>query len=264
MSASVTIDFSKFNQQVERYITELHQSAPEVIRTQARLFLQQAMKFTPPKTKGQGEGAIKGDLFGVNVGGVAKNKAVFVGRKFKPGSKDADLQQGYVGSGGNPLMLKGEVFHDKTFIRPNASHETLKAHHYKQRSRATGRTTRAGSWSKEIGRSRSRELMVAPVAAIDQYLRYTLSKVGRLKAGWVPAIERLGGSVKPWVKRHAASAKGTVQFQLGDKNHPSITIGNFAAGAGKLAHHVKGAMEVRVKSMAKDIRVKLGQAKKIF
>lgn len=257
---TATVDFSRFNAQVERYITQLHMDAPEVIRTQARLFLQQALKFTPPKTKAQGESAIKGDLFGkrseiVNGKWTKSHVPIFL-------ASDAALERGEYEiwriDRGTPMVIDRELY------RPHPSIAEMKKHHYANRSKFTGRTSNAGGWGKEIGRWKSHNIFFTQREHLTAYFKHTAAKVGRLKAGWAPAIAKLGGNVPAWVKRHIGGARGYVQLDLAAKDHPSITIENHAAGSGKLAHHVSGAMQVRIKSMMKDIRVKLGEARRIF
>jgi len=271
MAATVTVnvDTSRFNAQVQEYYRLNLKGTQDVLKTQARLFLAQALKFTPPKTKPQGANAIRQDLFGgrkLNKGGDKSLGVFFV--MYHETQHQLDYQ---VKSFSSKDVIKLWTTKDKKVIgvekhlyRPHASIAEMYAVHQRSRSRATGRVSTAGSLDHTRGRWSFIDRMVVGKDSADRYLKHIVKRVGLMKAGWVPAILRLGGSVPKWVQDHAGNAPGKYNEHFTDPNHIGLEIINHAAGARKMEHFIRQAMEVRISSMKKDIDSLLGRTKRVY
>jgi hypothetical protein len=85
--------------------------------------------------------------------------------------------------------------------------------------------------------------------------------VGRLKAGWLAAWDRVkptGGNMPPnWVWKHKSGAKGYFIDGLTSKDFPTFTIANTALGVTNKKNNVgwivTNALNIRGKAMAKNL-----------
>lgn len=179
----------------------------------ARLAANDAIKYSAPWAAGKpgtgtaqlasGKSAIAYDLLGRKGGATrrAKRLGVF---DFLPDN----IQRTFTKDGVVVNVTKdGRIYaKDETLYRPNATLADMKAHHLRYRGR-NGRTTTAGAKTRNIGRWKSTAKMMVPKAKMDQYLRYVQSKVGELKASWLPAAQyfalKVGGKVSAsaWIKK---------------------------------------------------------------
>jgi len=204
MSAAVVIDDRSYR----AAMAELRQRFPEVLRklTEQRfkLAIRDCMRWTAPYPRGAGgstshgakkagEAAIESDLKKVFVpmhsremleslaeahgtktksGGVSRRKTRAAARKI-PGVI-FDWQ-------GNDARIAGQ-------------HKSYRG------SRGHVRNRRGGD--VKIGNFTLHWKMYIPQAAYRRYLRKVQSRVGRLKAGWLAAFQKVGGKAPAWITRH--------------------------------------------------------------
>lgn len=270
MSATITVDATKFNLLIGDLHAAFvkageHSKAATVLRDSVRLFVQDWEKFTPPKRQAQGRKAVKQDLLGgrnvQSATGFKRSRGIFLIMQ--------DWMPQHVGERTVRLWANkhGDVYGvEKVLYQPAASQETLKSHHLRFRSRRTGRTSLAGSWTRDVGRWKFINQMAVNKRAMNKYVREVQSHVGRMKAALTPALQELGGTVRGWVRKHGISnpsSQGYI-FKQFTEHEKSFTIGMIAPGASKLERMVRDVMHNRTRAMAQRIRLILsGYAKDV-
>jgi hypothetical protein len=115
---------------------------------------------------------------------------------------------------------------EETFFKPNASIEEMRAHHKKYFK--NGRRTRAGSFTRDIGRWRFIDKMTVGKQSLKNYLKWIYQRVGMSKAGWVKAGSVFGKVTKipAWVSRHVASARGSGKMHKIGPHSFAVTLTN--------------------------------------
>jgi hypothetical protein len=194
---------------------------------QARLAAERIGKFTPPKTKDQGEAAIRGDLF--NIFELRRKETI-----------EAYLKQAGAGAftgwiHNNPLKVhvlvsSGGVIQSLADAR--AVHERFLNNR--------GRIRRIAC-----------KFMISR-EVLDQYLAELWGQIGKARAGWAVGAMALGSSdVLGWVARHLMDGQGTFQNGLNDQR-PFIAIANNSRWAGRESEAeriVAGALAARARDM---------------
>lgn len=254
MQPTISIDTRRWNELALSLSVALKKDAGEVLRDESRLFLKQCISFTPPRNKKQGENAIAGDLFG---------RSQFQKGQRSPGifSKIPEAKRHFytesdsviVWADGGRIVAVG----DANLYRPGATMETMRSHHYKNKTKR-GRVSQAGAWTKNIGRWKARTLMFVQEQTANQYLKSLFNRVGRLKAGWLPAFTRLGGKAKAWIQRHQSGARGYIVDNSSNPTAPYIDMENHAAGVGETKRIVNNALRARQSAMARRLKLILG------
>lgn len=207
----------------------------------ARLAANDAIKYSAPWAAGKpgtgsaqlasGKSAIAYDLLGSKGGATRRAKRLGVFDFLPDNIKRTFIQDGVVVN----VTSSGRIYaKDETLYRPNASLAEMKAHHLRYRGK-NGRTTTAGAKTRNIGRWKSTAKMMVPREKMDQYLRYVQSKVGELKASWLPAAryfaQKVGGKVgaSAWIVKQGK--------QLGTYIDSVNATGNGYASLTNLAPH---------------------------
>lgn len=240
MSASVSVQVvDNWAIKVREWIRIVGANASEGVRYHAGLFLKDAIRFTPPKNKPQGENAIKRQL----------------SRVFNP---VASLFVDEIGSRCGISNI--DTFHTPPgkqipwhlkWKRLDPSGRGM-AEFHKSRRDSRGRVSSGHGF--RISRNEWEADYVVAYEQYAEYLQATLNKVGRMKAGWISAADQLGLKVPPWIARHRSGARSWVSdvSTLNDQIHPSITIKNSARGVGQIAHVIESALKKRAQAMVKD------------
>lgn len=154
----------------------------------------------------------------------------------------------------------GEVYGvDTDKFMPNASEADLARVHKEHRGKR-GRVTTAGSKDIVVGRWRWLNIIVAPFAAVDAYIKKKKLMVGQGKGGWAAGYVAFGGklSEKGWVGRHmkSGSVRGWPPAQPGIIN-VSITNNSAWASNGDPDRIIENALESRERDMEKAIEIML-------
>jgi hypothetical protein len=150
------------------------------------------------------------------------------------------------------------------------------AFHKKSRSKKTGRPSQAGSWSKDIGRSKGKNVGVALNSHVDKLLKNLMLRIGLAKSAWITTAGKLGADTKAastnrgipaWVKRHLGKIGGNVMDNTKNRKHPHVV---FASGlpymsnilsASSRDYATKWARAKFMKSLNSSIRAELKKAK---
>lgn len=237
MSATVTIDTTRFNQQMAGVYDALVGAgrlgdAATLVADESRLFLKEIINKTPPKSLAQGRKAVRRDIF--------RSMTPFAGEQITkpelrkrwgeierndPGKYSSDELQGILRDFG------WKKVHLKAF--------DTKLHTGQRDSRGRVQTF------KDVFVLEKKQLM--------KYINQVQSRVGYMKSGWVPAYKLVGGVVKDWISRHRRPAGFTIGNLSGEK--PSIVIGNYTRGISQVRHAVESALRTRTVSMGRKIKL---------
>ena len=225
--AVITVNSDRFNSALARLAQV---GGPEAIRPQAGLLVRELISITPPKSLSQGRKAVARDL----------RRAV------------------------EPLIL--EKFRSKRLQRAIAAKNAAQAE-------SELSFIRKIQWSvvgfdaelhRSARNSRGRVPYRHPVATLDvvawrKYLRYLQGRVGRMKAAWRPAAERLGVAVAAFVARQVAPSGSAVDNLRA--TDPSFRMDSFAPGVeSETGRLIRRALEGRAKAIAGHVRYLLREA----
>lgn len=218
MEPYATIDGSLFTSKVNSLYDCLDGQgqggdASRMIANESRSFLRRQIQLTPPRTKQQGEDAIQRDLSKIFTP-VNGEMLSMIGSQFGT----SGIDEWITGSDKKDIHLQWDK------IDPSGS--SMGPFHQANRNRR-GRT-------RNLKRSGGRgwySPFVVSYETFGAYLNKIQSHVGRRKAGWAVSLKEVGGTVASWIWRHVGSdAPGDVINNLHVKNHPSITMRNYAPG----------------------------------
>jgi hypothetical protein len=213
--------------------------AANVIADESRLFLRDVMRFTPPKTKQQGEDAIARDLNQIFTG-VDQMLLDTIGSQHGLN----DVLAWFTTSEGK----KQEVNWNK--IDPSGS--GMEAFHLANRNRR-GRTRRLKR--QNAGRSGWFAPYVVTKEALAEYRLKIQKRVGTKKAAWAVSAMKLGAKVANWVQRHIGHAKGKCIDLLDTPGRPSVTMTSYAPGVGEDIRIVQDALRIRYNSIGKKMKL---------
>jgi hypothetical protein len=92
---------------------------------------------------------------------------------------------------------------DKASYNPSNDQYAMADHHQANRNKSNGRVTRAGAYTRDIGRWKFINRQVMPPGAIKRYANSVVfPKLGTMKAGWVlPAKSGLKTKMPAWVAK---------------------------------------------------------------
>jgi hypothetical protein len=226
---SVQLNSDRWVNQVNTRARLLNVAVADVVKSEARLWVGQAMRLTPP-TNSAGIMALNGKKAKpVNVG--EKRVRSDVIKSMTPADPNWDEAPAIFKKPSiRKLILGGDR---EGFLKVLKSFKKLRDWSVSEFSPALHRSAQ-GSRGR-VGRSR--KTFIIGAAQISQWWNYMLkvkAHVGRLRAGWAPSWLALGGKGLPvFVRRHVAGARGAVRQDLAHgTKHPFVEVRNFAKGAG--------------------------------
>lgn len=202
----IRIDKPHFYRQIDRIAKEWRLAADDIAEDQHRLYLRDLQRRTPEARAGGGlpgslkkvssskyKDPIERDLRRIFVP-VRDLVALRVMRyDILPSTQGKDEWATGVSSQGTAFQL----------FAPDATMQDMAAHHKAQRSRTTGRVTKAGSWTRDIGRWKFANKMHVPQRTFRRYLRETKKKAGIARSGWNAGIYSVKGKpVSARARRH--------------------------------------------------------------
>ena len=173
----IIIDVNRFKKQVDRFATKYGVDARQVMLDQMRLWTIDLIKSFPPKNSSQGKRAVKSDIqrifIPVDSGSFAavKEWALIVGGQ--------ELGRAFKSKTGSVYGVEKRFF--------DFSGDKIPAHHRRFRTK-DGRVTRAGTFTRDIGRWKFVDKVVTKQSILNRYIKEKQKNVGILKAGWVPAL----------------------------------------------------------------------------
>lgn len=237
------VDTRPLNRVMRDLVIASGKDADTVVFQQSRLFAEQALKRTPPKTQAQGNRAVERDI----------NRAIGTASESlirraidRNGGHGENIDQEFIRADGSSFRVQWD--------RAQLDSEGIKEHHQSQRNRR-GRV------------SRTAKRWIVPDKVRAKYVKEAKRRVGRLKAGWLPTLERFGSKKAPQYvsRRHSVGARGSVAVRgIGTGNVASV-MRNHAAGAGDIRRQVQDVLRIRLSAMKRDLRnIQSGYAEDVW
>lgn len=241
MSVSVEIDDVRMRVALNR-LALLGLDTGRVLRVESRRILESIIKQSPPPDQSVGKGAVKADLRRVFM--PVEGRVLRKARKTSAGG----FQILWATPAGQMFATRQENF------KPDAGASELAALHAQHR-KANGRVAGMGPRVKKQGNNLNVfNRYVVPRAAFNRYQREKLSHVGKIRAGFGHAAQRVGSMLPSWVRRNLTPDTGYVHENLKPGASPSITAGNTAPGsASRLRGIVTRAVNARVTAIGKNV-----------
>ena len=238
----ITINSKVYEDRIREIGVALNQDASDTVRDEARMFLKAAIKITPPQNKAQGENAVERD--GKRIFGVVQDAVA--------GQIAADFGTDHIRHWVTSVRKGGERYEvewDKLDIQGYGMDEWHKAH----RNPNTGHTNRIRFGKKNKGAWV--EQYVVSDSAFKSWLKRTALHVGTLKGAWAKSFLLLAGKVPSWIQRNIARNKGETMNNLGNKNHPSVTMINRADGVANTRNQIATLVKIRTNALSRRIKL---------
>lgn len=172
----------KYNSTLSDYVAHVRGAKRTVLRTEFKALMRLTGTFTPPKTKKQGEAALRRDV----------ENAV---RPIRASAFDSDTKYDRAV---RKALAKGD-YETLQIIFSRSSDRDLKRAQIVRWSpelhrRAQNRRKNVRKWTG---------LATPDVAQEDAYIAGLLPRVGNAKGGWAAGLMGVGGTPPKWVARHA-------------------------------------------------------------
>ena len=236
MNVTVQVpELADFQQAVVRYIRDLGQESRTVMRRQGRLLLREAMRLTPPRTRGQGRKLVKAEV----LRSVRPLKASEFEdkrlRKLVRARDYARLQAALDGLTDGPLAGKRVVPFGPSL--------------HQEARNSRGRVP-----------AKHEPVLTLDDEAVAAYIRSAQDRVGRAKRGWAAGVLALGGSVPAWIS--GGPKTGDFVDRLDNPILAYLRADNESewAGRGDDDRVLARAMSGRAKAILGDIDRKLARA----
>jgi len=257
-AVTITTDVVSYRAQVEKLAKLTGRGLRDVMREMVSIMSGQLARRFPPKSKAQGTKAIKNDL-----------NRIFVTDEKILAEWDVAIGAGVAGADESVRVFRtqsGAVFGiEKALYRPNAGISEMNQHHLKYRSETTGRVTRAGSYTKDIGRWKFVDKMYVTQATLKAYIKFVAASVGSLKSGWAVAATRFkGGKALPsWVLAHG-NDNGSVTDAMKENGDGHILFANETPYASRWASINEFVLGSQKKMLQYKIRYELKKQAEAF
>lgn len=244
MSVFFDVAHKDFAEQLDGLVKATGKEAGRVVRDEARLFVKDVVKHTPPfgetpstetlnHQRKIGEAAVERDIRRAFV--ALEELKVMQGEETALVGRLRELaRQGKVQSIHD--ILRDEL----NFKNPNVAARVDPEWHETQRDKR-GRVP---------GGKRRPRMVILNEGTIRKQIRAKQRRVGKAKGGWAAAADALGVKLPGWIKRHGSP--GQVQNRLDNIFNPSITMANlvgYIQGTGAELQIVNRALRNRVKVM---------------
>jgi len=193
MSGELILDKAALDGAIKKLGLRYDDVANIVIKDQHRLFTEDMIKGTPPRTMAIGRTAVSNDInkifipldkqqvidyYAENFG----NKPKGVGAKVRKGIRNLESQGITFNWNGDMARMKG--LHQKLRTGPEKG-------------------VRFKSRDVVIGNLKFGTGMYVPKGALNRYIKKAQKSVGKLKAGWIPSALKIGAKVPAWVMKQA-------------------------------------------------------------
>lgn len=235
----ISVDTSKANLAITRYVTELGQNAGEVIKREMLLLLQQCIKFTPPKTYTQGRAAIARDI----------RRAV----------KQAE-----------PDWITNNIHNPRLRTRLRLAVESQNEVQFEALMKVISPKWQVVGFDPalhlEARDSRGRvqgkkwKRITLHTREWSRYITQIQKRAGMMRASWVPALASVGGKAPYWVAgkqvKHGDFIDATQSI------NPSFTATSRANGVTQFARIYQNALKSRAVSVERNVNRLLREARR--
>jgi hypothetical protein len=190
MSATIALDRRKIDKALNLWKKLTTEEQARELRRSGRVLAFRLTNVTAPfgmdqKAKKQGDGAVSKDILEITK---PLNK-YWMGEAIRMKALDpASFKRRFT-------TKDGRVWLEEQDMILNSS--TIKRFHQSMRSKYSGRTSRAGEYTRDIGRTRAGNRGILLANEQKKYIKETQKKVGIAKAGWAQCAQTLGGTTAP-------------------------------------------------------------------
>jgi len=213
MSATIVLDRKKIDKALKLWSQLNKQEQERELRKSGRSLAVRLANVTAPfkmgqAAKKQGEGRVAKDILEITK---PLNK-YWMGEAVRMKALDpASFKRRFT-------TKEGRVWLQEEDMILNSS--TIKRFHQSMRSKYSGRTSEAGTYTRDIGRTRAGNRGILLASEQKKYIKDTQKKVGIAKASWAECAQALGGfasvtgvgEIQGWiVKLISKYGRGSVQ-----------------------------------------------------
>lgn len=250
----VTIDWTAANRELSRVSNRLRaatgKTAKQTLHDQARLFIRDCAKMTPPfgphsiteswsKQRKLGEVATEADIRRV----FRLLDAQSLSKYFEatPKRKEGFIKRVTAYARRRNIAALERIVTSIGYPCQGVIAEVDPALHKKERF-LRGRVPRKGV----------KVWLVLSSQSLKRYIRDVVGHVGKAKAGWAKAAAKFGVSLPRWITRHKETSPGLAQDDTDNPTQPSVTIGNLVDFAQEFEGRfgiVKAALRNRERAM---------------
>lgn len=254
---TASVDMTGFNKGLIRFIAVLGVEAPRVIKYECGKLIETLVRVTPPADVNKSKARIKSSIY-------ARFEAAkqHVDDGDKKWSSNKNGRGDIVWYAWSPSFIFGVT---KESDRRNDTVDELKRLLYTLTK--GGRSALGFLQPRKQQRVLIKRKILTSQVTVLELTKLIQSHVGRLKAGWIVAIDALGfsGSLPEYVMKHKQIALGSFKDGTGSKTYPSFTITNSAYGVGQkdMTWLVKKAVGIRSKAMLANFRLLFSGKKKL-
>lgn len=256
----LTIDWSEANRELSQLMNQLRdmqrKSATQVLKDQARLFVRDCARMTPPfgdspineswsAQRKLGEAATAADVQAVFqpidpegmakfISGTPKRKAAFI-KRISNYARRGDIE-----------AIRKIVIDIGYPCQGVLKEVSPRAHERERGKRGRVMTKKLRPW------------LILSKNSLKRYIKEKIGHVGKAKAGWAKAAAQVGLNLPNWITRHAGTSRGLCEDQTEHPTMPSITIGNLVAWAQEfegLFGVVRPALRQRERAMKKQLEI---------
>lgn len=238
---AITINDARYNDMLDDLSQALHVDGQVVVRDEFRLFIKQAIKFLPPKNKAQGEKAIDSDLkyiFPTAEVGFLQHVAETFGTDH--------VQKWLTNKKGEKYLIDWD--------RISVNGDGMAEFHQQNRN-ARGRVTKAGRFTRDIGRWKAHNRLMVSQEAFARYRAKVIAKVGLMKSSLWDAYETVGGNLPNWITRHDFRKWGTVINNLSTPSKPSVGLRAHAPGIASFERVFQNALKARMGAIPRRLKL---------
>lgn len=226
----------KFNTALLMYNKGFKKEASRTMVEHGRLLVKDLIKWTPPqKGKKEGERAVERDLR--NAVTPYSDKSITdpkLSKRMKEIVNRNDIMAGEAIFENIPGMKKWKIVPFSPTL-----HESVRVH------------------GNRLRVSKSKNIMTFELNLWKSYFKTIKERVGRLKASWLPAAEKLSISVADWIQRHTDYGHSVTTCNLVLGESPRMVIWNGSKAGGYLRHAAETALTIRTRNMARDLAYKI-------
>jgi len=245
--ATISLDTRDLNRALQGLAIATGKDADTIVMEEARLFAEQAVKRTPPKTLAQGRRAVARDIKKI-LGGASED---LIKKAIEWNGGEDSVRQHFKRKDGSTYLIE--------WNHTQLGSAGIAQHHERHRDRR-GRVSTAGDRDRTIGRWKARDKWIVPHDVRARYIKDRQENVGKLKAGWMPAIRKFHGKAPKWVKKH--NPRGSAQFRGAKTNDVRAIMVNAAKGAGNIDRFLGQVLRIRLSAMMRKLRlIQSGYAK---
>ena len=236
----ISIESKQLFAAMDIYAKALGVDSRTALKRRFRILIQRIMSWTPPYNR---KGSNMADAEKIGKAAIRRD-ILRVGRIVKQEVLDFWLSD----NNGSTFIA------DKTFNESG----TIKQYHVRNthldqsgailESRHRAARDRRGRVPARKGRER-----VAVSAEVGgNYIKKMQARSGKAKAGWLAALEGLGGSAQPWISRHGNGDGRLVDLMSG--NEAILTAINTAKGIGSLQRRIiKSSIRAETKALIREM-----------